>query len=293
MAKTCQRFAIGNGESETIMKHNINSLEGASPPDLQSSATQRSAEPDPNAALKLFFIRHGETTWSRSGQFTGRTDIPLTAYGCETARQLGAYLRDVSFSHVLTSPLQRARQTGELAGLNLPVEVEPDLIEWDNGDDEGRTTAEILVERADWNLFRDGSPNGESPAQISVRVDRLIARLKSLTGNVALFSHSHVGRVLVARWIGLAVAQAQPFLLSTSSVSILGYQHDRRDLPAIELWNAVPYETFSSCLDQTSSGKTQSFKQQALERWENEGGETRTRFKLPHAQANANPNSLT
>ena len=288
MAKTCQRFAIGNGESE--MQPNIDSPESASPPDLQSSATQPPIEPDPNAALKLFFIRHGETTWSRSGQFTGRTDIPLTAYGCETARQLGACLRDVSFSHVLTSPLQRARQTGELAGLNLPVEVEPDLIEWDNGDDEGRTTAEILVERADWNLFRDGSPNGESPAQISVRVDRLIARLKSLTGNVALFSHSHVGRVLVARWIGLTVAQAQPFLLRTSSVSILGYQHDRRDLPAIELWNAVPYETFGSFLDQTSSGKTQSFKQQALERWENEGGETRTRFNLPHGQANANPN---
>ena len=288
MAKTCQRFAIGNGESE--MQPNIDSPESASPPDLQSSATQPPIEPDPNAALKLFFIRHGETTWSRSGQFTGRTDIPLTAYGCETARQLGACLRDVSFSHVLTSPLQRARQTGELAGLNLPVEVEPDLIEWDNGDDEGRTTAEILVERADWNLFRDGSPNGESPAQISVRVDRLIARLKSLTGNVALFSHSHVGRVLVARWIGLTVAQAQPFLLRTSSVSILGYQHDRRDLPAIELWNAVPYETLGSFLDQTSSGKTQSFKQQALERWENEGGETRTRFNLPHGQANANPN---
>jgi probable phosphoglycerate mutase len=192
--------------------------------------------------LRLYFIRHGETEWSLSGQYTGRTDIPLTAHGEEAARALGQYLRSIPFARVLTSPLLRARQTCELAGLGAAAEIEPDLAEWDNGDDEGRTTADILKSRPNWNLFRDGSPHGETPAQMSARADRFIARLRALDGNVALFSHSHFGRVLAARWIGLSVEQAQHFLLSTASVSILGYEHNLAETPAIMLWNAVSNE---------------------------------------------------
>ena len=189
--------------------------------------------------LRLYFIRHGETEWSLSGQHTGRTDIPLTAHGRDTARELGQRLREIPFASVLTSPLRRARQTCELAGLTPSAEVESDLAEWDNGDDEGRTTAEIVASRPDWNIFHDGSPHGESPYQISERADRLITRLRTLEGNVALFSHSHFGRALAARWIGLSVEQARPFLLNTSSVSILCFQRNNPELPAISLWNSV------------------------------------------------------
>lgn len=190
--------------------------------------------------LRLHLIRHGETEWSRSGQYTGRTDISLTELGEQEARALGSHLRDIPFTHVLTSPLRRALQTCELAGLETTREIEPDLVEWDNGDDEGRTTPEILESRPSWSLFRDGSPGGETPSQISTRVDGLLARLRMLDGNVALFSHSHLGRVLAARWIGLTVVQAQHFLLSTASLSILCYEHDRTDQPAIDLWNSTP-----------------------------------------------------
>lgn len=190
--------------------------------------------------LRLYLIRHGETEWSRTGQYTGSTDIALTAQGEEEARDVGQRLRGIPFTHVLTSPLQRARQTCALAALAGTPELEPDIAEWDNGDDEGRTPADILASRPDWNLFRDGSPNGETPAQIGARADRLIVRLRALDGNIALFSHGHFGRVLAARWIGLPVGQAQPFLLNTASISILCYAHGRPDQPAIELWNASP-----------------------------------------------------
>ena len=192
--------------------------------------------------LRLYLIRHGETEWSLSGQYTGRTDIPLTAHGEEAARNLGHRLRNIPFAHVLTSPLKRAQQTCVLAGLDTTPKIEPDLAEWDNGDDEGRTPADILVSRPDWNLFRDGSPHGETPAQISDRADRFIARLGELDGNVALFSHGHFGRVLAARWIGLSVDQAQHLLLDTASLSILCYEHDRTDQPAIALWNSAAME---------------------------------------------------
>ena len=193
--------------------------------------------------LRLYLIRHGETEWSLSGQYTGRTDLPLTAHGEEAARNLGRRLQNIPFAHVLTSPLKRARQTCALARLDATSNIEPDLAEWDNGDDEGRTTADILKSRPNWNLFRDGSPHGESPAQISARVDRLVIRLRALDGNVALFSHSHFGRVLAARWIGLPVEQAQLFLLSTASLSILAYEHNLPEAPAIVLWNAFSNET--------------------------------------------------
>ena len=232
--------------------------------------------------LRLYLIRHGETAWSLSGQYTGRTDIPLTAHGEDTARELGQRLRDIPFAHVLTSPLMRAQQTCALAGLPPAPKIEPDLAEWDNGDDEGRPLDDILASRPDWNLFRDGSPHGETPAQISARADRFIARLRVLDGNVALFSHGHFGRVLAARWIGLSVEQAQHLLLDTASLSVLCYEHNRTDQPVIALWNSATHETFAPIPNQ-DTGDTRSMKQQAIERWESEGGE----IPLPTQKAKA------
>jgi broad specificity phosphatase PhoE len=188
---------------------------------------------------QLYLIRHGETAWSLSGQHTGRTDIPLTEQGEQDARKLAERLRAVEFSRVFTSPLQRARRTCELAGLGEVAEIEPDLAEWDYGDYEGQRPADIRKARPDWNVFRDGCPGGESPAQVSERADRLIARLCTLENNIALFSHGHFGRVLGARWIGMEIRQAQNLLLSTASISILGYEHNVAEVPAIVLWNAV------------------------------------------------------
>jgi phosphomannomutase len=238
-------------------------------PDVEAADEKISNQAEP---LKIYFVRHGETEWSLSGQYTGRADIPLTAQGEDEARAVGQRLRDIPFAHVLTSPLQRAQQTCALAALGPTPRIEPDLAEWDNGDDEGRTPAEILKLRPGWNQFRDGSPNGEAPAQISDRADRFIAQLRTLDGNVALFSHSHFGRVLAARWIGLSVEQAEPFLLSTSSISVLCYAHDRTDHPAIALWNSVAPE---SLVPETNagSGERSVLKQRAIQRWENEGGE--------------------
>ncbi len=185
----------------------------------------------------IYLIRHGETEWSLAARHTGRTDIPLTARGEERARELGRRIRDIQFAHVLTSPLRRARQTCELSGLGPVAEIEPDLMEWDYGDYEGKHTAEILKTQPEWNLFHYGCPHGETPAQVADRADRLIVRLRSLSGNIACFSHGHFGRVLAARWIGLPVIEAQRFLLDPASLSILGYEHDVES-PVIALWNA-------------------------------------------------------
>jgi probable phosphoglycerate mutase len=187
---------------------------------------------------RIYLVRHGETEWSLSGQHTGRTDIPLTPRGEEAAQELGQRLRNIQFARVLTSPRQRARRTCELAGLGPVAEIEPDLAEWDYGDYEGQRSADIRKGRPDWNLFRDGCPRGETPAQVSDRADRFIARLRVLDGNVALFSHGHFGRVLGARWIGLPVNEAQRLLLDTASLSILGYEHNHAESPVIALWNA-------------------------------------------------------
>jgi probable phosphoglycerate mutase len=197
------------------------------------------------SSLRLYLIRHGETEWSLSGQYTGRTDLPLTAHGEAAARKAGERLKNVSFAHVLTSPLQRARQTCALAALKPTPEIEPNLTEWDNGDYEGRTPAEIREEQPEWNLFRDGAPNGETPLQMSERVDRLIAHLRTLDGNVALFSHGHLCRVLAARWIGLSVEQAERLLLNTAAISILSYAYDCPDEPAIAMWNSEANESFN------------------------------------------------
>ena len=188
---------------------------------------------------RVYLVRHGETAWSLTGQHTGRTDIPLTDKGEGDARELAERLRGVSFSRVFTSPRKRARRTCELAALNKVAEIEPDLAEWDYGDYEGQRAGDIRKGRPDWNVFRDGCPNGESPAQVSKRADRLIARLRMLEGDLAIFSHGHFGRALAARWIGLQIEQAQRFLLSTASLSILGYGHNLAEEPAIVLWNAV------------------------------------------------------
>lgn len=184
-------------------------------------------------------MRHGETAWSRTGQHTSRSDLPLTVRGEEEARELGTRLRGVTFDLVFTSPRLRARRTCELAGW-ANATVEPDLAEWDYGDYEGRRSDEIHAERPAWDIYTDGCPGGESPAQIVTRVDRLIARWRALTGRIAVFSHGHFGRVLGARWIGLPVTEARYFALGTASYSVLGHEHDRVDRPLIVQWNVLP-----------------------------------------------------
>jgi broad specificity phosphatase PhoE len=157
------------------------------------------------------------------------------------SRELGEQPRAVGFARKCSSPLLRARQTCELIGWDATVEIEPDLVEWDYGDYEGRRSIDIRRERPAWNLFRDGCPGGEMPAQMSDRADRVLARLRTVQGNVAICSHGDFGRVLGARWIGLSVGQAQRFLLGTAALCVLGYEHDRIDRPAIALWNHRPH----------------------------------------------------
>ena len=180
---------------------------------------------------------------------------------------------------MLTSPRQRARRTCELVGLDAVADIEPGLVEWDYGDYEGQRSADIRKRRPDWNLFRDGCPHGESPADVSDRADRLITQLCTLQGNMAVFSHGHFGRVLAARWIGLPVSQAQHFLLSTASVSILGYEQNSTEESAIVLWNAVPSNTTDSGPNLQARDNETAANTKAIERWDNEGGETRTNGK--------------
>ena len=190
--------------------------------------------------LHLYLIRHGETGWSLSGRHTGRTDIPLTRNGEGEARELGKRLLDIPFARVLTSPLKRALQTCELAGLDRVPETEPDLAEWDYGDYEGRRSADIHMQRPDWSVYRDGCPGGEIPEQVSARADRLLARLRQMEGNIALFTHGQIGSALAARWIGLALDQAQHLSLGTASLSILAFDPHHPGVPVISLWNEVP-----------------------------------------------------
>ena len=184
----------------------------------------------------IHLARHGDTAWTVSGQHTGRTDLPLTEHGERNARALGERLRGQKFARVFTSPLQRAVRTFELAGFSGAAEEDPDLVEWDYGEYEGRRTVEIHAERPGWLLFRDGCPGGEMPDQVGARADRVIVRLRAVGGDVLLFSSGHFLRVLAARWLGLDVAAGAYFVLGTASLSTLGYEHDRTD-PAIRLWN--------------------------------------------------------
>jgi probable phosphoglycerate mutase len=184
----------------------------------------------------VYLARHGETAWSLSGQHTGRTDLPLTERGERNARALGERLRGLTFAKVYTSPLQRALRTCELAGFGSAAEIDPDLVEWDYGQYEGRRTVEIHAERPDWQLFRDGCPGGESPGQIGARADRVVGRMRAVKGDVLVFSSGHFLRVLAARWLGLDAAGGRYLLLSTASLSALGYEHNLAE-PAIRLWN--------------------------------------------------------
>ena len=184
---------------------------------------------------KVYLLRHGETEWSRGGRHTSVTDLPLTENGRMAARRLQPILAKEIFEMVFTSPLRRARETCELAGLIKSATVEPDLVEWNYGEYEGLTTQEIRLARPDWSLFRDGCPGGESPEQVASRADRLIAKIRDTTGNVALFAHGHIFRVIAARWIDLPVNHGERFLLDTATLSVLGYYYET---PAIKTWNA-------------------------------------------------------
>jgi broad specificity phosphatase PhoE len=190
-----------------------------------------------HAALPAVYLaRHGETEWSISGQHTGRTDIPLTGRGERDALGLGQRLSGATFAKVLTSPLVRASRTCELAGFGARAEMDPDLQEWDYGQYEGRRTIDIRKERPGWYLFSDGCPGGESVEAVGARADRVVSRLRSIEGNILVFSHGHILRVLAARWLGLPAGEARLFLLSTAALSILGYEHALNE-PTIRLWN--------------------------------------------------------
>jgi probable phosphoglycerate mutase len=193
-------------------------------------------------SLRLYLVRHGETAWSLSGQHTGRTEIALTTHGESQARKLAPRLRDINFAHVLSSPRLRARQTCELVGLAAVATIEPDLAEWDYGDYEGERSVDIRKQRAGWNVFRDGGPNGEMPEQVAERADRLIARLRALDGNVALFTHGQFGCVLAARWIGLPIVDAEHFALGPAALSILSYDPHHPEVAVIASWNCAPNE---------------------------------------------------
>jgi broad specificity phosphatase PhoE len=184
--------------------------------------------------VNLFTIRHGETAWSLSGQHTGTTDLSLTDNGRCLAERMRPVLAKEDFALVLVSPLQRARQTCELAGLGKKAIIEPDLVEWNYGKYEGLTLKQIHEMAPGWVIFRDGCPDGESPEQVGTRVDRVIARSRAADGDVALFAHGHVLRVLAARWIGLPASAGQHFLLDTGTLCILGYY---RKVPAVQTWN--------------------------------------------------------
>jgi len=182
----------------------------------------------------LWLIRHGETEWSLSGAHTGRTDIPLTPNGEEKALAIRDKIAGQRFALVLTSPMQRARRTCEIAGLGDEAKVDSNLLEWNYGAYEGRTTAEIRRERPGWSLFRDGVPEGEALADAAARAGKVIERALAAGGDVALFAHGHILRILAACWLGLPPESARLFALSTASVSQLGFEHEHR---VISRWN--------------------------------------------------------
>lgn len=187
-----------------------------------------------HSAHEVVLVRHGETEWSRAGKHTGRTDIPLTEHGRREAEAVGAVLRDSDFALVLTSPLGRAAETCRLAGFGDRAVERDELMEWDYGAYEGRTTVDIRKERPGWSLWRDGVPEGETAAQVGERVDRVIAELGSIDGDALLFAHGHLLRVLAARWLGLEPDAGRLFALDPATLSTLGYE---REAPVMQLWN--------------------------------------------------------
>jgi broad specificity phosphatase PhoE len=184
----------------------------------------------------VYLARHGETAWTITGQHTGLTDLPLTERGEQNARRLAGRLSGIPFAKVFTSPLRRASETCKLAGFGSVAETDRDLVEWDYGEYEGRRTVDILRERPDWQLFRDGCPGGESPQQIAARADRVVRRVRAVAGNVLLFSSGHFLRVLATRWIGLEPINGRSFMLKTASLSELSYENSLSQ-PAILLWD--------------------------------------------------------
>jgi broad specificity phosphatase PhoE len=184
----------------------------------------------------VYLARHGNTAWTRSGQHTGLTDLPLTPDGERNAVRLGGRLKELTFAKVFTSPLQRAARTCELAGFGAVAETDPDLVEWNYGNYEGLTSAQVLQQCPDWDLFRDGCPGGESPQQIGERADRVVQRIRNVTGDVLLFSSGHFIRVLTGCFLGVGPAGGRFFLLSPASLSALSYEHNL-SRPAVRLWD--------------------------------------------------------
>jgi probable phosphoglycerate mutase len=184
----------------------------------------------------IYLARHGETSWSLTGQHTGLTDLPLTERGERNARRLAERLARLAFAKVFTSPLKRATRTCELAGFGAAAEVDQDLVEWNYGKYEGLRTTEIRRERPDWQLFRDGCPSGESPDQVGARADHVLSRVRAIQGDLLIFSSGHFLRVLAARWLGIEPAAGRCFMLATASVSVLGYENSLSQ-PVIRLWN--------------------------------------------------------
>lgn len=187
------------------------------------------------AQPRVFLIRHGETAWSLSGQHTSTTDVPLTENGRRVAQRLAPVLARERFARVLSSPRQRSVETARLAGLGEHVIVDPDLAEWRYGAYEGLTTPEIREKVPGWTVFTHPCPGGESGEEVAARADRVIAKARTAGGDVALFSHGHMGRVLAARWLGLSAAEGRLFLLGTATLNVLGWE---RATPAIAMWNA-------------------------------------------------------
>ena len=184
--------------------------------------------------MSVFVVRHGETEWSVNGRHTGTTDIPLTDNGRRIAERLRPALSGRAFALVLVSPLQRARDTCELAGVAASAIVEPNLVEWNYGTYEGLTAQQIHAQAPGWLIFRDGCPGGEAPERVCARADRVIARVHAADGHVALFAHGHVLRVLVARWLELPAGSGRHFLLDTGTLGVLGDDHET---PAVRIWN--------------------------------------------------------
>jgi broad specificity phosphatase PhoE len=204
---------------------------------LEAQCAARSPRPTRAATRReIYLIRHGETAWSLTGQHTGWTDLPLTEAGEGQARRLKERLGAMTFEHVFSSPLQRARRTAELAGFGGSVVLDPELVEWNYGHYEGRTSADIRRSRPEWELFRDGCPGGESVSDITERVDAIAVRLQMLAGRVLIFSSGHVLRALAARWLQAPTAFGRGLALDPACVSVLGYEHVEADR-VIRLWN--------------------------------------------------------
>ena len=197
------------------------------------------ADVDSTPLPQVWLVRHGETGWTITGQHTGRTDIPLTARGEDEARRLGVLLRGMRFGDVFTSPLERSRRTSQLAGFD--ARPDPDLMEWDYGAYEGRRSSEIRTERPQWQLYEDGCPGGETVSAVAARADAVIDRVRQCAGNVLLFAHRDILRILSVRWLDMAAREGRRLYLQTGSVSALGYDHDPSQ-PVIRAWNNVPGE---------------------------------------------------